>query len=85
MHVHSFNNEYSTVLRTRTCTEVNFFAVDNPDLFMCELKSSEGLSYLSFHACLVELFVAILRRKRITDERWEVVGASLVVKLEQIW
>ena len=40
---------------------------------MRELKSSEGPSYLSFHACLVELFIAILRRKRITDERQKLV------------
>ena len=74
MYVHSLNNGYSTVcLRTRTCTEVNFSAINNPDLFMRELKSSEGPSYLSFHACLVELFIAILRRKRITDERQKLV------------
>lgn len=42
---------------------MNFFAVDNPDLFVCELKSSEGLTYHSFHASLVELTIAILRKK----------------------
>lgn len=42
---------------------MNFFAVDNPDLFVCELKSSEGLPYHSFHASLVELTIAILRKK----------------------
>lgn len=56
---------------------MNFFAVDNPDLFVCELKSSEGLSYHSFHASLVELTIAILRAKE-SGMRAKAVGEILI-------